>query len=116
MDDYTGIWISERDHFPFAIVSCEHLSDDAESSFSTLECRSIDHWKEIVFIVYDDWIVKRTNVITNETSDVIGKYRVNGEIEWFGGFTNENLAIFTANIFLRTSSSVFYETLREKKD
>ena len=92
MDNYTGIWIPERDHFPFAIVACEHLSDDAESSFSTLECSSIDPWKEIVFIVYivyDDWIVKRTNVITNEPSDVIGKYNVDGEIEWFGGFTND---------------------------
>ena len=87
MVDYTGIWIPQRDDFPFTILACEHLSDNTKStSDSTLECSSIDPWEELiyVFIVYDDWI-------THEKSNkVVGKYNVDGEIEWFDRSTNDN--------------------------
>ena len=87
MVDYTGIWIPQRDDFPFTILACEHLSDNTKStSDSTLECSSIDPWEELihVFIVYDDWI-------THEKSNkIVGKYNIDGEIEWFDRSTNDN--------------------------
>ena len=83
--NYTGIWIPQRDFYPFAVVACEHLSDNTKFSvYSTIQCGFIDPWKEsrYRFIVHDDWITNKVN------SRLIGKYNVDGEIELFGRSTN----------------------------
>ena len=85
MDDYTGIWIPQRDIYPFAIIACENLSDDTKYSvYPTLKCSFIDPWRELtnMYIVHDDWITNEGN------SRLFGKYNVDSEIELFERSTN----------------------------
>ena len=54
--DYTGIWIPQRDFYPFAIIACENLSNNTKYSVSsTLQCIYKDPWKELenMFTVHE---------------------------------------------------------------
>ena len=81
VENYTGIWIPQGwVFFPFTIIACENLSSNTRySGYSTLQCSFIDPLKEAInmFTVHDDWI-------TNEGNNrLVGKYNVDGEIEFF---------------------------------
>ena len=89
VENYTGIWIPQRDFYPFAIIACEHLPDNTKYPlYSALQCSYKDPWKEStnMFFVLDDWITNE--FITNDNSRLVGKYNVGGEIELFKRSTN----------------------------
>ena len=84
VENYTGIWIPQRDVYPFAVIACENLSNKTKYSVnSILQCIYKDPWKEStnMFIVHDDWIA-------NDEIGLVGKYNVDGEIELFKRSTN----------------------------
>ena len=89
VENYTGIWIPQRDVYPFAVIACENLSNNTKYSVnSTLQCIYKDPWKELtnMYIVYDDWIANDRS--TTDEISIVGKYNVDGEIELFKRSTN----------------------------
>ena len=89
VENYTGIWIPQRDLYPFAVIACENLSDNTKYPLhSILQCNYKDPWTESTtrFIVQDDWITNE--FVTIDDSILVGKYNVDGEIELFKRSTN----------------------------